>query len=145
MLIWASEAVQGVHAMANEGIEGFKKYIKRGRTTIPKVTVRKNKVLAFNSAAVSKFDLDAFKYAVFYISEDGKRIAIQFTNNENESGILGIQSRPGNFQISAGHFFAMNDIDTSENRNYDFTWDTKTRVAFFKPDIAVNKRVVRSK
>jgi len=130
--------------MVNEGIKGFKKYIKRGRTAVPKVTIRKNKVIAFNSAAVIKYDLDTYEYAVFYISDDGKRVAVQFTNNEKESGIIKIQRRPGNYQISAGNFLGMYDVDTSENKNFDFTWDKGAKIAFFKPTIREDSRLVKS-
>jgi hypothetical protein len=125
--------------MANEEIEGFTKYIKRGRTTVPKVTVRKNGVLAFNSAAVQRYVLDTFKYAVFYVSNNKNRVAVKFTNNEKESGIIKIQQRLGNYQISATHFFGINDIDRSENVNYDFVWSDKTHVAIFRPKFIKRK------
>jgi hypothetical protein len=125
--------------MANEGIDGFKKYIKRGRSTVPKVTVRKNRVIAFNSAAVNKYDLDVYQYAVFYISNDKKRVAVQFTNDDKESGIINIQRRVGNFQISAGHFIGMFDIDASSNRNYDFQWDESRKIAYFRPKRVIEK------
>lgn len=126
--------------MANEDLEGFTKYIKRGRSTMPKVTVRKNGVLAFNSASVQKYKLDAFKYAVFYVSNNKNRVAVKFTNNDKESGVIKIQRRVGNFQISAGHFFGIHDIDSSENRNYDFIWQDKMHVAIFQP-VFVKKEI----
>jgi len=113
-------------------IDGFKKYIHTGRSYIPKVTIRKNGVLAFNSGAVQKYDLYAYKYAILYISDDRNRIAVRFTNSEKESGILQIQSRPGNFQISARTFFGLYDIDWSENRNYDFLWNERDKTAILK-------------
>lgn len=125
--------------MTNESIEGFTKYIKKGRSTLPKVTVRKNGVLAFNSAAVVKYSLDSFEYAVFYVGNNKNRVAVKFTNNEKESGIIKIQKRVGNFQISAGHFFGINDIDRTKNRNYDFIWQEKTKVAIFRPVFVKNE------
>jgi hypothetical protein len=118
--------------MVNEEIDGFTKYVHKGRTYIPKVAVRKNGVLAFNSGAVRKYDLDIFKFAVLFISEDRKRVAVKFTNNEKESGAISIQSRPGNFQMSARTFFGLFDIDFSENRNYDFLWDNAKKTAIFR-------------
>lgn len=113
-------------------IDGFKKYIHRGRSYTPKVTIRRNGVLAFNSGAVHKYDLDVFKYAILYISDDRNRVAVKFTNSEKESGILQIQSRPGNFQISARTFFGLYDIDWSENYNYDFIWNDTDKTAIFR-------------
>ena len=113
-------------------MDGFKKYIHKGRSYTPKVTIRKNGVLAFNSGAVHKYDLDVYKYAILYISDDKNRIAVKFTNSEKDSGILQIQTRPGNFQISARTFFGLYDIDWSENHNYDFIWNISDKTAIFR-------------
>ena len=113
-------------------MDGFKKYIHKGRSYTPKVTIRKNGVLAFNSGAVHKYDLDVYKYAILYISDDKNRIAVKFTNSEKDSGILQIQTRPGNFQISARTFFGLYDIDWSENRNYEFKWKPAEKTAIFR-------------
>jgi len=126
-------------------VDGFKKYIHKGRSYTPKVTVRKNGVLAFNSGAVNKYDLDVFKYAILYISDDRNRVAVKFTNSEKESGILQIQTRPGNFQISARTFFGLYDIDWSQNRNFDFLWNTTDKTAIFrvkdlKPEVIKKQR-----
>jgi hypothetical protein len=113
-------------------MKGFKKYMHKGRSFTPQVIIRKNGVIAFNAGAVTKYDLDMYKYAILYISEDLRRVAVKFTNNEKESGRLGVQRRPGNFQISARTFFGLYDIDWSENRNIDFTWDKAERTAIFR-------------
>ena len=113
-------------------MEGFKKYVHKGRSFTPKVTIRKNGVLAFNSGAVRKYDLDCYEYAILYISNDLRRVAVKFTNNTKESGLLGIQKRPGNFQISARTFFGLYEIDWSENRNYEFDWKKAETTAIFR-------------
>jgi len=113
-------------------MEGFKRYEHKGRSFTPKVTIRKNGVLAFNSGAVHKYDLDVYEYAILYISNDWKRVAVEFTNDAKKGGLLGIQKRPGNFQISARTFFGLYEIDWSENRNFDFTWDKEKKIATFR-------------
>jgi hypothetical protein len=113
-------------------LKGFKKYRHKGRSFTPKVTIRKNGVLAFNAGAVRKYDLDLYEYAILFISEDERRVAVKFTNNAKETGLLGIQKRPGNFQISARSFFNLYDIDWSENRNYDFKWLKAEHTAIFR-------------
>ena len=121
--------------MENFKLDGFKKYIRKGRSTKPQVAVRKNGCIAFNSGAIGKYDLDVFKYAMLYISDDRKRVAVQFTNSEKKEGILDIQARKGNFQLSARSFLKLYDFDFSETKNYDFVWNDSGKTAIFRPDI----------
>lgn len=124
-------------------LDGFKKFIHKGGSYIPKVCIRKNGQMSFNAGAVNKFDLDVFKFVMVYISEDKKRIAIKFTNNDKESGLHAIQKRPGNFAFSAISFLRLNDIPFKETINFDFLWDDKDKIAIFRPfndiDIIKNK------
>jgi hypothetical protein len=118
--------------MSNTEIKGFKKYISRGRAGVPKVSIRKNGQMAFNAGAVQKYELHVYKYVMFYASEDKSRIAIRFTNNERESGLIAIQARPGSFAFSARNFLTINDVDWSRTVNYDFVWDERDKTAIFK-------------
>ena len=130
-------------------LDGFKKFIHKGGSYIPKVCIRKNGQISFNAGAVNKFDLDIFKFVMIYISEDKKRIAIKFTNNDKESGLCAIQKRPGSFAFSAISFLRMNDIPFDETINFDFIWDQKEKIAFFRPlddiDIIKNKQLYDKK
>lgn len=121
----------------------FKKYIRKGRSYVPKVCIRKNGQIAFNSAAVAKYDLDMYKYIILYISKDKKRIAIQFTNNEKQSGLISLQKRPGNFAFSAINFLGLNDIPWDKTINFDFIWIDKDKIAIFRPfnDIDIKKNL----
>lgn len=112
-------------------LDGFKKYIYHGRAGVPKVCIRKNGQVAFNSAAIQKYDLDCFKYIVFYISDRKDRVAIQFTNNEKTAGIIKIQKRKGNFAFSARNFLSVYDIPWSTTENFDFIWNDSGKVAIF--------------
>lgn len=123
--------------MVNKSLEGFKKYIYRGRAGTPKASIRKNGQVAFNSAAIAKYDLDCYEYAVLYISDRKDRIAVQFTNSEKDSGIIKIQKRPGNFAISARNFLSLNDISWKETENFNFIWIESGKLAIFKPTLLV--------
>jgi hypothetical protein len=113
-------------------VDGFKKYVFRGRSSAPKVTIRKCGQMSFNSGAVQKYDLYTYEFVILYISNDKGRIAIELTNNEKESGLIKIQKRPGSFAFSARNFLSLNDIDWSATVNYDFKWIPKDRLAIFK-------------
>jgi hypothetical protein len=115
-------------------IEGFKKYIRRGRSYEPKVVIRKTGHIAFNSGAIQKYDLDVYEYVILFISEDRKRVAVKFTNNEKESGIIKVQARPGNFAVAARPFLRMYDIEWTETVNLDFVWDKVEKIAIFRVD-----------
>ena len=113
-------------------IQGFRKYISKGRAGVPKVCIRKNGQIGFNSPAVAKYDLDVFDFVVLHISEKKDRVAIQFTNNKADSGLIKLQTRPGSFAFSARNFLGVHDIDWSKTINLDFLWDPKDKVAIFK-------------
>lgn len=119
-------------------MEGFKKYLSKGRAGTPKVSIRKNGQMAFNSGAVQKYDLDVFEFVIFYISEKKDRIAIKFTNNEKESGLIKIQKRPGSFAFSAITFLRLYDFDWSKTVNFDFLWIEKEKTAVFTPEVINN-------
>ena len=112
-------------------MDGFKKYVSRGRAGTPKISIRKNGQIAFNAGAVQKYDLDVFEFVMLYISDKRDRVAVKFTNNEKESGLIKIQKRPGNFAFSARNFMAIYDIDWSETINLDFIWNESGKTAFF--------------
>lgn len=114
-------------------MEGFKKYVYKGRSAVPKVAIRKNGQIAFNSGAIAKYDLYAYDYAMVFISERKDRIAIQFTNNEKLDGLIKIQKRPGNFAFSVRTFLSLNDIDWSKTVNYNFEWNAEGKIAIFAP------------
>ena len=114
-------------------LDGFTKYVSRGRAGTPKVSIRKCGQIAFNSGAIQRYNLDVFRYVMLFISENKDRVAIRLTNNEKESGLIAIQKRPGNFAFSAISFFRINDIDWSATVNYDFTWVEMDNTAIFKP------------
>ena len=112
-------------------IAGFKKYIYKGRSGTPKVSIRKCGQIAFNAGAVQKYDLDVFKFVMVYVSDNKKRIAVRFTNNDKESGLIKVQSRPGSFAFSARNFLVLNDVNWSKTVNFDFTWEDKEKTAYF--------------
>jgi len=112
-------------------LPGFKKYVTRTRVTTPCISIRKNGEIAFNAGAVAKYDLDAYDYVMLYIHTTENRIAIQFTNNEKDTGLVKLHKRKGNFAMSCRSFLKLYDIDYSETKNFGFTWGPKEKTAIF--------------
>ena len=120
-------------------MDGFKKYISRGRAGVPKVSIRKNGQIAFNAGAVQKYDLNVYDFVMLYISDKKDRVAVQFTNNEKDIGIIKIQKRPGSFAFSARNFLQIYEICWDETVNFDFIWNESGKAAFFNHN-GTNKR-----
>jgi hypothetical protein len=115
-------------------LDGFRKYIHRGRAATPKVCIRKCGQIGFNSGAIQKYNLDDFSHVMLFIGDDKKRVAIRFTNNLKEGDLIQIQKRPGNFAFSAITFMRINDIKWDKTTNYEFKWIDRDKVAIFTPD-----------
>lgn len=113
-------------------LEDFEKFTKQGRTFKPKISIRKRGQMGFNSGAINKFGLDKFDYAVMYISKNRDRIAIKFTNNQDEEGAVKIMKRPGNFSFSGKAFFDCYDIDVESTRNYAAEWLADDQAAMIR-------------
>ena len=113
-------------------MDGFKKYISRGRAGIPKISIRKNGQIAFNAGAIQKYDLNVYDFVMLYVSDKKDRVAVQFTNNEKDSGIIKIQKRPGNFAFSARNFLQIYDILWDETVNFDFIWNESGKKLHFR-------------
>ena len=110
-------------------LEDFEKFTQQGRTFKPKISIRKRGQLGFNSGSINKFKLNRFDYAVMYISKDRTKVAIRFTNNQDEEGAVKIMKRTGNFSFSGKAFFDCYDIDTESTRSYDAEWSEEEKVA----------------
>jgi hypothetical protein len=115
----------------DQDLVGFRRFVGKGRSYTPRLIVRKNGQLCFNAGAVNKYELNLYEYVVIYVSENKKRAAVKFTNNEKESGLINIQKRPGNFAFSAIPFLQLYNIDYSKTRDIEFIWMNRSKIAFF--------------
>lgn len=103
-------------------LEQFERFTKKGRSFLPKVSIRKRGQIGFNTGAIAKFGLDKYNYAILYISKDRDAIAIQFTNDEKEKGAIKIMKRPGNFAFSGKALFDLYEISYAETKSYEVNW-----------------------
>ncbi len=113
-------------------LENFERFTKKGRTYIPKMSIRKRGQIGFNTGAIQRFGLDKYNYVVLFISKDRDKMAIKFTNDENEQGAIKIMKRPGNFAFPGKAFFDLYEIPYDKTRSFDIEWIEDEQVVLVK-------------
>ncbi len=78
----------------------------------PKITLRKNSQVGFNSTFVTKYDLEKFDGAELFVSKDRKQVAIKFIATVVDSNKQAkLIKHPKNFFFAASILKALYDID----------------------------------
>jgi len=115
--------------------ERFTERLKEGRVGEPMVSIWKTGKILFNMAAMRKFELFDFDYAVLFFDKDSRKVGIMFTNKEGEDGSYNlIKPKAGGYAISATKFLKHHKIDYSEAKNYIVEHDEETNLYIFKVD-----------
>ena len=110
-------------------LENFERFTKKGRSYVPKMSIRKRGQVGFNTGAIVRFGLEKYNYVVLFISKERDKMAIKFTNDENEEGAIKIMKRPGNFAFSGKAFFDLYEIPYDKTKTYDIEWVENEHVA----------------
>lgn len=108
---------------------GFVKYENvGGRIGSPQISIWTRGQIGFNQAAILKYKIDNYKYAVLYYDKEGKRIGIRLTNNEEETAKIKLVFRKnGGVSFSAMSFLKTYEIDyEKKTQKYDFTYDAES-------------------
>jgi hypothetical protein len=106
----------------------FERFTKTGRGYKPKASIWSSGQIGFNQGAVERFRLNNFKYAIFFYDSEEKKIGFQFTNDENEDGIVKLVKRAGGISFSARAFLDFNDINYSKTTRYDVSYDSENNL-----------------
>ncbi len=112
-------------------LKDFKRFTTVGYRSSLFISFRKNGEIAFSMGAVHKLHLD-YKFVILWISNDGRRVGIQFTNDKDEAGAIRIQKKRGSFSFFAGSFLKLNDIP-QRRRRHSFKWHESERLVVFCP------------
>lgn len=104
----------------------FEKFTQTGRSFKPKVTIRKTGSLGFTAAAISKFGIDNYKYALLYYDKDAQKIGLKPTNDE-EDGAHKINRAKQSTWIAARRFLDYYGI-TLKNGRFDAMWDDEEQM-----------------
>jgi hypothetical protein len=112
----------------------FEKFTKRGtRITTPKAAIWKSGQIGFNQGAMEQFKLTSYNYVVLYYDKDTERIGVEFTDSEENEGVHKLVQRKGSSgtSVSARSFLKNYNIDSSETRQYDLTYDKQSSLYVF--------------
>jgi hypothetical protein len=107
---------------------GFERFIKKGRSYKPRVSIWSRGQIGFNQGAVEKHNLNSYTYAILFYDEHTKRVGIQFTNDESEAGAIKLVKRTAGFSFSARAFLDSIDYDYSKTKKYDMEFDQEAQL-----------------
>ena len=94
-----------------------------GRTVIPKLSIRKGWQIGLNSATVSRFGLDKYKFVVFKINEDEQKIGVKFTSDEKEKGAKPFKVVQGGISLPAKSFIDFYDLYKIKEKRMHCEWN----------------------
>jgi hypothetical protein len=104
--------------MSQELLAGFEKFVRKGKSYRPKLSIRSRGQMGFNNGAVKRFGLEKYDFAVLYFSKEKNQIAIRLAT-KSEEGSSKIIKKSGNFFISGLAFLDCYQVNHQETKNYD--------------------------
>ncbi len=102
----------------------FERYVKSGRTYRPTASIWSRGQIGINHAAVERFKIKDFKFAVLYFDTETQRIGIELTNDENAEGATTAIKGKSGVIISAASFLDYYNIEHATTRKYPIDFDT---------------------
>lgn len=106
----------------------FERFLHAGRGHKPKISLRSNGQIGFNMAAIEKFSLRKYGYAVLFYDKQRRLIAIKPTSDKDEDGAVRMQIRPTNASISGKSFLDYYEIDHSKTDKYPAVFDDESNM-----------------
>lgn len=111
-------------------LENFERFTEGGKSFVPKVSIRKRGQIGFNGGAYKKFGLDNKEYAILFMSKDRSQIAIRFTNDQTEDGVVKLIKKHGNCFVSGKTFLDFHEIDYDNlnQKSFSAEWHPNEQV-----------------
>jgi hypothetical protein len=112
-------------------LENFDRFTEGGKSYVPKISIRKRGQIGFNNGAFKKFDLENRSYAILYMSKDKRQIAIRFTNDPDEKGVVKLVKKAGNSFVSGKTFLDYHEIEYNniKKRSFEAEWYPEEQAA----------------
>ncbi len=104
----------------------FERFTEVGRSFRPRASIRSTGQIGFSYAAVKRFDLVKYNYAVLFFDKETKKIGIKLTKDENEEGAVRLFTRNGNGSISARSFLYYYQISHKKTKQFDIDRDAES-------------------
>lgn len=101
----------------------FKKFAQRRQQLDPCVYFWKRGIIGFNNGAISKFELDKFKFVILYFDEDTRRVGFGFTNDENDPAAIKLSARKTGYTLAAKSFFNLYGISIGDKVRHVLKFD----------------------
>lgn len=122
-------------------LENFERFTDGGKSFVPKISIRKRGQIGFNGGAYKKFGLDNKEYAILFMSKDHKQVAIRFTNDQTEDGLIKLIKKHGNCFVSGKTFLDFHEIDYDNlaKKSFPAEWYPNEQVAVINIADAVKK------
>jgi hypothetical protein len=107
----------------------FEKFTQTGQRFNPKISIWEGGQIGFNQGAITRYNLENYKFAILFFDRENKRIGIKFTNNEKEEGIIKFNQRKTGGVISGKAFLDYYDINYSQTiKNLDIFFDKENEI-----------------
>ena len=101
----------------------YEKFILKGRTGVPEISITEYGQIVFNGASLVKFDLEKYSFSTLYYDKENKKIGIKLTNDESDEGKRLIRKRKNYATIGAKLFLLYYNIKLNGTKKVIPTWD----------------------
>jgi len=109
----------------------FVKFAETARSYRPKVSIRANGTLGFNSGAVAKFHLKDYKYALLYFDQERRTVGVKPVKTEEEGAHAINRGKTGAW-IAARRFLDYFSIGSNATKKFEANWDEKENMIVFQ-------------
>lgn len=105
----------------------FERFNETARSYKPKVSIRQNGTIAFNSGAVKKFNLSTHKYVTLFFDRESRIIGIRPTET-TEDGSHPLHLGRTGASVSATRFLTFFDVLPEKTTRVDARWDSQEKM-----------------
>ena len=102
----------------------FVRFTAKGRSFIPKVSIRSNGQIGLNNGAIEKYSIAHFRFAILFYDEESNKIGIKLTNEETDKGLNKIRIKDKTATIAAKSFLDFFSIPYAhKTRRFDVEYN----------------------
>jgi len=108
----------------------WERFTDIGRSMNPKISIRGNVQIGLNTAAIDKFKLKDYKYAVLFFNNSNRWIGIRLTNDHTEEGACKLRVRDDDkgAHISAKSYIAKYKLSDLSVKRFEASWDENDKM-----------------
>jgi hypothetical protein len=88
----------------------FVKFTETGKSFTPKISISSRGLIGFNQGARKRFEIDKYTFCVLYYDLETRRVAFEFSTDEQAEGAIRIRLRSIGADIGAKSFLTFFNI-----------------------------------